>query len=278
MTGDALAVDLRPYWTKPPSKKVRERLEKIADLLSGTVRTVRNIAYALYPDLHGKELDNAYNVTVKDVVRARIMGLVDWDSIRESRCTFKNLQGYSSVDSFWKAQELDALWEKYCLDRRPAHIHNFLVWFEKETVIKEIGDTCTDYDVPWVCGRGQATWSIKKTLADFMDGSWTVLYMGDNDEKGLEIYEVIRRDLRFLGCRCEVEWVAITDQQADIMGIPRDSRLDGMDLTQLENLTEKIILEHIDEDKLKEIEEQEAKDIEYLKAFKLKIVDKEGDE
>ena len=258
-----------------PSKAVRERMEKIAAMLQGTVRTVRNITYALYPELHGKDLDNAYNITVKDVVRCRIRGLVDWDSIKESRCTFKNEAGYDDIDDFWADQELENLWERYCLDRRPAWKSNILIMFEKETVQDWIEEVCEKYDVPWVCGRGQATWSIKKTLADFLDGSWTLLYMGDNDYKGEEIYDVIRRDLKYLGCKCRFRWVAITDQQADEMNIPRDSRLDALDEEDLKELTEKIILEYIDIQKLRQIERQEAHDREYLKGFKLEIVDKE---
>lgn len=272
-----MAVDHYPYWMKEPTKAVKDRIMKIADMLAGTIRTVRNITYSLYPDLHGKDLDNAYNVTVKDIVRARIKGYVDWESIKESRCTFKNQAGYDGVNDFWESQELDELWTRYSLDRRPAWKENILIMFEKETVQDEIAEICYKYDVPWVCGRGQATWSIKKTLADFLDSSWTLLYMGDNDEKGVEIFDVIERDLRFLRCGCKFKWAAITDEQADELGIRRDSRLDGPDLDVLKDLVDSIIMGYIDKEKLEEIEEQEREDIRYLRAFKLKVVDRSED-
>ena len=270
-----MAVDSYPYWMKPPSPKVLERLKKIAALVRGSKRTVRNIAYALYPNLHGKELDNAYNVTIKDVVRCRIMGLIPWSAIKESRCTFTNEKGHKDLDAFYKWWENFDLTDHYELTRKPAHTRKILVWFEKETVQDEIGGVCDRYHIPWVCGRGQATWSIKERMSKFLNSEWTLVYLGDNDEKGREIYQVIKRDLKHMNCHCKFEWAGITDEQEEELGIPEESRLDGMELDVLEELVESIVLENIDKDILAEIEEEEEKHMEILKGKIIKIIDKE---
>ena len=56
------------------------------------------------------------------------------------------------------------------------------------------------------------------------------------------------------------------------------ARLDGLDLEDLKDLTNDIIAEYIDGEKLEEIENQEAEDIEHLKKFKLKIVDRDEED
>lgn len=271
-----MAVDLYPYWMKPPSKKVMERLKKIAGMVTSTV-TVRRIAYMLFPGVHGKKLENAYNNTIKDVVRLRIRGMIGWDMIRESRCEFIEPMGYDDVDDYILNLEQDGeeLASGYRRDRRDAHIRDFMVWFEKDTVEPEFKKICRRYHVPIVCGRGQATWSIKKQMSEFLGKGWLVLYCGDNDEKGHEIKDVIERDLAYHNCPCEIKWAMVTDEMEEKYDLPSEARLDDFDLGDLEKILEGIILEYIDKDKLKEIENQETEDKKRLQHCRLVFVDDE---
>jgi len=274
-----MAVDPFPYWMKEPSKKVMERLQKITSMITSTM-TVRRICYMLFPGVHGKKLENAYNNTIKDVVRLRIRGEVDWDMIRESRCEFVqpwDYYAFDNVDDFIATESDDGetLADRYERNRSAAHLRNILVWFEKDTVEPEFKEICGKYHVPIVCGRGQATWSIKKKLSDFLNDGWVVLYCGDNDEKGHEIMDVIERDLKYFDCDAEVKWVMVTEEMEEEYNLPEEARLDDFDLEDLKSILENIILKYIDKKKLKEIEDDEEEDRERLRNCRLVLEEDE---
>lgn len=274
-----MTVDEKPYWLQRPRGEVLRRLELVRNLASATVRTVRRITYLLYPKTKGKELEKRYNTTIKDVVRARILGIIPWKNIREVRCKFTEPKGRKDMKEFLeKAEVVKKLGDQYFRDRRPAHKRKFLVWFEAQAVEEEFEDVCYTYDVPYVCGRGQATWSIKNKMAtEKLDGEWLILYFGDNDEKGHEIYDVIKRDLKYRGCAAKMEWVAVTPEIEEEYNLPEGSRIDGFELEDLKNLIENIIIEYIDIEKYNEIIETEQRERDILnKNYKLVIRRKSG--
>lgn len=258
-----MAVDPNPYWAKAPSERVMKRLKQIKKLAS-SIMTVRRITYILNPGKHGKDLERAYNTTIKDVVRARIRRILPWGRIRESRCEFINDKGYSNVERFIEYYEGRELGEWYSLNKRPSHKRKFLVWFEKDTVDPEFKEICGEYDVPLVCGRGQATWTIKRKMSQLLSSKWTVLYCGDNDEKGREICDVIKRDLKYMRCHAKVIWAMVTDEMEEEYNLPSEARLDDFDLDDLKEVLRKIILEYIDEEEYNRRVIQEEREIEYL--------------
>lgn len=277
-----MAVDPFPYWMKEPSKKVMERLNKIVSMITSTM-TVRRVCYMLFPGVHGKKLENAYNNTIKDVVRLRIREMLPWDSIRESRCEFVKPYDYYAFDNLedfiaTESDDGETLADRYERNMSITHLRNILVWFEKDTVEPEFKEVCKKYHVPLVCGRGQATWSIKKKLGDFLNADWIVLYCGDNDEKGREIMDVIERDFRYLGCDAEVQWVMVTEEMEAEYDLPEEARLDDFDLEDLKSILENIILEYIDKDELKKLKDEEKKDRQQLRKCKLVLEKNDDDE
>ncbi len=263
-----MTVELYPYWMRRPSKAVMDRLAIIASLTQNTVRTVRNITYKLYPDLHGKALDVAYNRTIKDVVRGRIMGLVPWQNIRESRIEFHSPNGYESQDSYVKSLIDENFWKWYRRSRRPAHLHPIECWFEKTTVEPEFAEVCGRYDIPYLSTRGQFPWTAKKN-SDRLTEQHLILYFGDRDEKGQEIRDVIKRDLTYLGIPCNIEWVAVTPEQEQRFGLPSGARLDGFELEDLKTVIEEAIQPHIDQELYNSIIEEEEREIEELRRGRL---------
>lgn len=270
-----MTAEARPYWLRRPSKQVAERLLKIASICAGTVRTVRNITYRLYPNLHGKDLDRAYNTTVKDVVRARLAGLVSWDSIREERVTRRSPDGFRDRDAFVDSLVDPEFWRGYSLSRRPAHRRPIEVWFEKSTVEPEFARVCRRYDIPYLSTRGQLTFTAKRNADRLPDGH-VVLYFGDNDEKGHEIRDVIERDTTYLGFRANLKWVCVTREQEERFGLPDGARLDGLELEDLESIIEEEVLRYVDQDVLAQIEREENRDLQVLRSGRLKF--EEGEE
>lgn len=260
----------KPYWMREPKPKVMIRLQRIKEIIGNTERTVRNICYKLYPKLHGKALDRKYNTTIKDIVRARIRRIIDWDNIRESRVELHNGHGWENADRYVKFKTTD-IWKYYSRNKRPSHRRYFECWFEKDTVMKEFRKICNKYDVPFMAIRGQLTWTMKrKSAIERLNDDDLILYFGDNDDKGKEIRDVIKRDLKYLGCNAEMRWVAITEEQEKKYSLPKNARIDGLDLKDLEELIEREVKKLIDIKKFNEIVEQEERDVEKLK--KLKII------
>lgn len=264
------------YWMARPDPNTKRRLQKIIELLGSGVRTVRNITYKLYPKLHGKVLENAYNTTVKDTVKLRTSGLIRFEQIKEVRTSVRNIEGYQDIDDFAEAKQIDDLSEYYSITRRPAHIKPIEVWFEKETIIDDFEDICGEYDIPTLPVRGKAQWSSLKKASNRLTRDHIILYFGDNDKVGLQIYEIIKDYIHFLGCECSFRWCGITEEQEEKYGLPSNARLDGLDTEDLHEVIRIAILEYIDTDKLKKIERQEKQDKEELDKYTLKFVKKEG--
>jgi len=180
----------------------QQRLNKIVEILGSGVRTVRNITYKLYPKLHGKALDRKYNTTIKDTVKLRTSGKIQFRQIKEVRTSVRDIKGYDNVDIFIKNKAIDDLSQYYSLNRRPAHIKPIETWFEKETIADDFEDVCGNYDIPTLAVRGKAQWSSLKKAADRLTNDHIVLYFGDNDKVGQQIYETIKDYIKFLGCEC----------------------------------------------------------------------------
>lgn len=263
------------YWMAKSDENTQIRLNKIMMILGNSIRTVRNIAYKLYPNLHGKALDNAYTNTIRDTVKLRTAGLISFEQIKETRAHVRNVQGYKDIEDFIKCQIKTDLSQYYFLTRRPSHIQPIETWFEKETIIDDFEEICGDYDIPTLSMRGKPQWSSLKKASDRLTDDHIVLYFGDNDEVGRQIYQTIQDYIHFLGCECTFRWCGITDEQEKKYGLPSNARIDGLDTEDLHEVIETEILKYIDIDKLKKIEEQEEKDRTVLDNYVLKLVKKE---
>lgn len=268
-----MSMEKNPYWMRKPKKDVIKRIEKIKEIIGEGVRTVRNITYKLYPNLHGKELDIKYNLTIKDTVRARTSRVIGFEQIRETRTRLHDYQGYQNVDDFIDSYMIDNLEDYYKRNKRPIHLKHFEVWFEKATVEPEFQSVCYKYDIPCVCVRGQAQWSTlnKGSKRDIP----MILYFGDNDDKGYEILNVIKRDMKLVwNQEIKFVWCGITSEQEKKYKLPENSRIDVLELDDLKELVEDVIKQHIDMNMYQKILSQEERDKEHLRKFKAIVVKK----
>lgn len=266
----------KPYWQNKPTPDVISRM-KLLKSFTSVVRTVRKLTYLLYPKAKGKILGNAYTNTIKDVVRCRtnffnIGGIqIDWNKIKESRVISNFPIGWDNIEEIISYRTRD-ISDGYTRNKTPSHKKHIECWFEKETVIDEFEEVCKKYDVGYVAVRGQVTWTAKKKASERLDRNSLVLYFGDNDYKGKEILEVIKRDMKYLGCKAEFKWVGVTEEQEDRFNTPRNSRLDGFELEELKKIIEEIIRKFINIKQYNEILSQEQKDIKKLKTMTLKVI------
>lgn len=263
------------YWMSKPDEATEKRLNKIIEILGNGIRTVRNITYKLYPKLHGKALDRKYNTTIKDVVKLRTSGKIRFEQIKEVRTHVSNPDGYKNIQDFIDRKEIEEdLGLYYSRSKRPSHIKPFEVWYEKETIIEDVEGICMVYDVPSLTIRGKPQWSTIKKATDRLTDRHIILYFGDNDKIGHQIYETVQDYIKYLGCECSFLWCGITGEQEQKYGLPKNARLDGLDDKDLHEIIRKTISKYINSDKLKHIKKQQEKEKEKLKDYKLKIVKK----
>lgn len=264
------------YWQAKPDDATEKRLNRIVEIIGVGIRTVRNIAYKLYPKLHGKAMDRKYNTTIKDLVKLRTSGRIQFEQIKEVRTHLSDPEGYKDKQDFIDRHEMEEdLYLCYSRTKRPSHIKPIEVWYEKETVTEDVEGVCKAYDVPSLTIRGKPQWSTIKKAADRLTDKHTVLYFGDNDKIGKQIFETIQDYVHFLGCECSFLWCGITEEQEQKYDyLPGNARLDGLEDPDLHEIIKEAILKYIDGDKLKQIREQERKEKEEFKAYKLKIVKK----
>jgi len=203
----------------------------------------------------------------------RTGGIIAFEQIREVRTHLTNPEGYKDVEDFIERQEIEKdIADYYSKTRRPAHTQPIEIWFEKETIAEDFESVCSEYDIPTLPIRGKPQWSTIKKAADRLTDKHKILYFGDNDKIGRQIYRTIMDYVFYLRCNCSFEWCGLTDVQETKYGLPGNARLDGLDAKDLEEMVRKEVLKYIDKDKLKEIETQEDKDKEELKEYKLKII------
>ena len=262
-------IDERPYWAATPRQPTLDRLDRLASIVTehGEPMTVRAITYKLYPDAHGQDLTNAYTRTVKDAVRARVLGLIPWDSIKEGRVQSGGQSKGHGDPSVYLDRRLDAdrMAAGYHVDRTEAHRVPIEVWFEKATVVDDFADVCQPLDARYVCTRGQPPWTTKRQASQRLPDDARILYFGDNDEKGREIAAVIDRDLRYLAAEADgdgdaptVEWCGVTEEQEARFGLPAGARLDGLDPGDLRSIIEESVGRYIDQDALDNLAERET--------------------
>ena len=266
-----------PYYQTYPGETVFRRLRIIQQLAANEVRTVRNISYLLYPGLHGEAINNKYNLTIRDVVRARILGMIPWENIREAKTHYHSPRGWADIESFKDyATDEERLAKAYSRDKRPSHRRPIVVIFEKDTVIRQFAKVCGKYDVRYVNCGGQLSWTEKNKLATTRLGDKDlILYFGDNDNSGYMIHDVIKRDIRFRGCNSPILWVALTREQEERFNQPRNARLDGLDLADLEILIEEIVVEYIDLEVYQGIVDREKEDKDRIRGWTVTIEDED---
>lgn len=263
------------YWMSRPDEDTEKRLDKIIKLLGDGIRSVRNITYKLYPNLHGKALDRKYNTTIKDTVKLRTSKRIKFEQIKEVRTRLSNPEGYQNMQDFIDRQEIERdLGLYYSRSKRPSHVKPFEVWYEKETVLEDFEGICLVYDVPSLTIRGKPQWSTIKKASDRLTDKHDVLYFGDNDKIGHQIFNTVEDYVHYLGCECSFLWCGVTEEQEQKYGLPKNARLDGLDDVDLHEIIKEAILKYIDSDKLKRIRDQQDKEKEELKDYKLKIVKK----
>lgn len=113
---------------------------------------------------------------------------------------------------------------KYTLARWQGQKFRVVVAVEKQALEGPFTEVCEELEVDLAVCRGYPSisflYEIARALKDSVDRRNIILYFGDFDPSGLNIPEVIERDLGIMfGQEFALECIALTREQADEMGL-----------------------------------------------------------
>jgi len=109
------------------------------------------------------------------------------------------------------------------------------LWFEAEAMHGQFEHYTKDYRVSLIPFRGECSIPIKWQIAKKLENMHKkyqlpikILYFGDCDQKGLEIFENALRDIK-VWCHVEfaIERIGLTDQQAKTFNLPENPNKPG---------------------------------------------------
>ena len=230
-----------------PTGVRRERLDKIKDIVSSGPKTVRRIFYMLAAGV-------TYGIIGKDCVWLRLQGEINWSSIVEEGRHLLGSQSYDSLADF-----IRSIPGSYKLSKKSAFSRPIEVWIEKATLQDAFYNVTDKYDIGLLATRGETSWTSLKNASERLTGDELILYFGDNDSYGHNIYNDIQRFLGQLGCCPSFERIALTDGQ-EAKYCPGEHHLDGMPVDELTELLEASIKQYLDEEEFERLLEKETED------------------
>jgi hypothetical protein len=233
-----------------PTALRRKRLDKIKNILGSGAKTVRRIFYML-----GSQ--TGYNSIVKDCVWLRLQGEVGWNDITEEGRHLLGSQSYESLTDF-----IGRIPGEYTLSKKKAFSQPLEVWLEKATLQSLFYQVTDKYDIGLLVIRGEPSWTSLYN-ASLRLSDELILYFGDNDSYGHNIFNGIQDHLGQLGCNPTFERIALTDE-LEAKFCPGESHLDGMPADELTQLLVSTIRQYLDAAAFEKLVEKEAEDVEKL--------------
>ena len=275
-----------------PIKRERRSKEEIQllrnalyDILSEDhPQTVRGVFYqAGTRELIDKTELEYKNVVGRLITEMRKNGELPFEWLADSTRWMRKPDTYTGLQHV-----MEEAWRLYRRDiwhNQPVYIE---IWMEKEALAGVIYEETAAWDVPLMVTRGYPSLSFLHTAGDAIDarGKYTyIYYFGDYDPSGVDISQKVEEGLREYAPDTDIyfERVAVTPQQIHEWDLPTrptkksDTRakrfkgesveLDAIPASQLRQLVNDCIAQHIDQETIDGIElaeEAEKKTLENI--------------
>jgi hypothetical protein len=242
--------------------------------------TVRQLYYQLVVRGHIPNNRNAYCSFDRHLTIARGKGLIAPGNFVDRSRTPRDVirPGYSSLRSF-----LNAVRYSYSRDPLEGQSEKVEVWIEKDALAQIVADVLAEWRPTVIVTRGYSPFTLLHEARERLSarGRATILYFGDFDPTGLDIYRDITENM---GSVASTERVALTeDQIAEYSLVPQvakqgDSRtakfverygdgayeLDALPPDVFRAIVREAFLGCIDEEKVRLVAEREEAEIQEL--------------
>nr|WP_312579555.1 hypothetical protein [Sedimentibacter sp.] len=186
-------------------------------MMQGYSLTLRQVYYQLVARAMIENNEKSYKNVGNLISDARLVGLIDWNSIEDRT---RNMRGNSHWSTPGSIVESAAY--SYHLDHWEGQNYYVEVWVEKDALIGIVGQICEQLDVNFFSCRGYVSqsemWSAAQRLKRRQDQGQNVvlLHLGDHDPSGKDMSRDIQDRLRiFEAYNVEFQRLALNMNQID---------------------------------------------------------------
>lgn len=177
--------------------------------------------------------DRAYKFVGRKLTKFRKAGQMEYKMVVDPGRRKFEYGGYPSIDMYVRIMQG---YSDYCLDVWRGQDRRIEVWVEKDAMAEFTKNIMSKYRIPVFINKGYGSTTIIQEAAErYKSGKgWTILYAGDFDPSGLNIQEVLVKELRFHGSRPEIIRLAL--RKEDTLGM---SDMFALDLKEKDPRTPK---------------------------------------
>jgi hypothetical protein len=209
-----------------PKRKRRTRDESAAlldtayDILAeGNPMTVRQVYYQLVARQLIPNNRSQYQAVSNLLVEARKTERVPWEWIEDRNRKARDVAMWDDLDDF-----ILTVRGAYRRDVWQDQAHQVEAWLEKDALSGIFSDALQPYGVTLNVGRGYDGWSSIRNAAERIgDGDdTTILYFGDFDPSGEDMFRSLVERLGFFGCKPEIIKCALTLEDIRRYNLPSD--------------------------------------------------------
>jgi len=253
--------------------------------------TLRQVYYQLVSKQVIENKKSEYQRLDNALILARKEGLIPYEWIEDRTRRPRDVSMWKDLKDYIETVRYS--YRKNTWSRQKNYI---VVWVEKEALSEVFSKVTEPYGVTLVVGRGYNSLSIKKELSDrfnAMDKSIIILYFGDFDPSGEDIYRDLIDSFSFFGLVPKIEKVALTSQQVEEYNLPFDFtkktdaraskfiskygdravELDALPILVLQDLIKESIERYIDYEAFKEVKREEEKEQKIIESWLKNIRD-----
>jgi len=200
--------------------KTLEMLEAARAILAENhPMTVRQVYYQLVSRQVLENNKGRYKAVSTLLVDARKSGEIPWDWIEDRLRRARTVGMWNDLSDF-----AETAGRAYRRDVWATQNNYLEVWLEKDALSGIFEDVLNDYGVTLNVGRGYDGWdSIRNAAGRYGDGdNVTVLYFGDFDPSGEDMFRSLGERLARFGCEPNIMKISLTFADVERYSLPPD--------------------------------------------------------
>jgi len=201
-------------------QKTLRMLEFAHDVLAQNhPMTVRQVYYQLVSAHIIENTRTAYQAVSTMLVDGRKDGSMPWEWIEDRLRRPRQVAMWRGLSDF--ADTAKRAYRRDVWDSQPGYVE---CWLEKDALSGIFEDILRPYGVTLCVGRGYDGWDSLHNAAERYGAgeSVTVLYFGDFDPSGEDMFRSLVERLAFFGCEAEIVKCALTLDDVEHYHLPPD--------------------------------------------------------
>jgi len=185
-------------WTTKQLDKLNKIQEVLEELEKYKPLTLRQVYYQLVGKGYIENNQSQYGMISNLLKWARLDGYIPWEDIEDRVRTYHDLTGWEDSEEFIRASLKHFLrgYRRNLLQGQDKYIE---LWIEKDALSSVFTKVAEPYAVPVVVCRGFSSVTFlndfRERLSYHIEKRPVMLYFGDHDPSGLEIFKSLKTTL-----------------------------------------------------------------------------------